>query len=240
MEEHKSMIEKIQKLLKLAASDNIHEAELAAQKAQELLVKYNLDMQQVTGVDFEYKEEDFMSGLSKITYQHSVVQHILRNYFFVECLTQRKLVCRYPRKKWIGTIKIYGKSTNVEIARYVYTFLYRTFADLWRQYKKQVVSSGLKCSERNRRAYTLGIMRGLSDKLETARKKAEAERGLVLVKDPKIVNYSSGAKDSRIRLGGDASDYQAGIRDGKTIQIQGAIRTGAAPNSEKALSSSRQ
>jgi hypothetical protein len=56
------IIEKIQKLLALATSDNENEAQMAAKRAQELLLKYNLKL---TDVELEEGEEKYTREFSE-------------------------------------------------------------------------------------------------------------------------------------------------------------------------------
>jgi len=51
-----NIIKKVQKLLALATSDNENESQVAAQKAQELIAKYNID-QQLLNSKLEYQWE---------------------------------------------------------------------------------------------------------------------------------------------------------------------------------------
>lgn len=48
------VVEKIQKLLALANSDNENEAKLASKKAHELMIKYNLSASEVEMINKEY------------------------------------------------------------------------------------------------------------------------------------------------------------------------------------------
>jgi len=53
---NKKILEKIQKLLSLATSDNEHEAKAAMDKANALLVKHNLSMQEAKE-NLEYEKD---------------------------------------------------------------------------------------------------------------------------------------------------------------------------------------
>lgn len=63
----KSIMEKIQKLLSLANSDNENEAKMATARANELLIKYNLNLQQIEDHQNDYMVqtiEDKNAGLT--------------------------------------------------------------------------------------------------------------------------------------------------------------------------------
>ena len=68
------IIERIQKLLSLANSDNENEAQLAASKANELLTKYNLSLQEVEGINLEYSEHEVATQLVGTRSQEVVVE----------------------------------------------------------------------------------------------------------------------------------------------------------------------
>jgi hypothetical protein len=66
MKESAEIIEKIQRLLALANSDNEHEAKLAAERATALLTKHNLSMQDIAVEEREYESIHFMGVSSRM------------------------------------------------------------------------------------------------------------------------------------------------------------------------------
>lgn len=215
------LIQKIQKLLALASSSNENEAETAARMAQELLVKHNLDLQQVQKTDFDYTEQT-ASEEPYVRWHQPYIHRILQAYFFVKVIYFNKPVGmtidgRIKNKK---EIRFFGTKTNVQIAMYINDFLSRTFQELWLKYKKET-----GCSEKSRKSYYRGLQAGLSMKIELTREKVIKERGLILIDDPKLKertenlhNYTNSHQPIR-NIVAEAD----GIKHGEKIQISKTI-----------------
>lgn len=161
------IIEKIQKLLSLANSDNQNEAELASKKAQELLIKYNLSMAQV-----EVKEYDKLEIEIGRNPSNKFVNDILFKFFFV-----------YPFKS--GKFFIYnGTKENLQVAMFVRSFLIESFKRLYKlEAKKQNWSSGS-----NRNAFYLGLYKGLKQQLTENQAKHDTGNALIVI-GAKLANY---------------------------------------------------
>lgn len=158
-------ISKIEKLLSLAQSTNEHEAQLAMEKANSFIARYNLEQ-----IHFaQEKTYDFTiinHQKKRIENYQRKICFILSNYFFVKViladLYDAKTCCTHK------TIEIFGTRENVLIADYVYSFLFSHLSSLWNQYRKNHTTSG-----RQKRSYWLGILDGFSRKLAEQKKKRE-------------------------------------------------------------------
>lgn len=212
------VIDKIKKLLSLATSPNEHEAARAAERAHELLVKHNLDMQQVENrPDPEYVKHRISERVYQRVEEKFVLQ-ILRDHFFVHTYQSRPQGDGYP---YTTKIFMVGTKSNVQIAAYVHGFLISKFRELWLVYKRQN-----QLGENLRQSYYLGLTRGLLDKLESQKNRIQNERGLVLVKDPqleKIIDDMKLGKAGSTRMQIRDWVMQDGIDDGKKIQIQRSL-----------------
>jgi len=219
----KKLLEKIQKLLNLANSDNEHEAKLAMERANELLVKHNISMQQAT-VDLEY-EKTVLTEDSKQSTEDKFVRSILSEFFFVKLVTSRRT--KYINSKRVATTTIFilGTDTNVQIATYVYGYLKNTFKSLFKQYKKET-----GCPANVKQSYYAGLYDGLKIQLEATKVKVEQKEGLVLVDDKKLARYMAGAFDnlktqtSRWTVR-DSQAVQDGTEQGKNIRIARGIES---------------
>ena len=119
-----SILRKVQKLMALSTSANPNEAELAMLKAQELLLKANIDASYLSSVDEEQvllkrimqqkKEDGKMRAIAKIL-----------ETFFVSVV--------YRKASGLVCLEILGEPTNVEIAEYVAGFLSSELDSLWKQ-----------------------------------------------------------------------------------------------------------
>jgi hypothetical protein len=116
-----TIVVRIKKLLALSKSSNENEAALAASKAQELLLKYQVDIAQVENVDLSTKEHytrEFKEifGKNRIQWQVDLANTIANNNL---C----RIVLSGAGVWWIG------KPTNIEISQYMFE---TTMADLER------------------------------------------------------------------------------------------------------------
>ena len=153
---NQSIVDKIRKLLALATSSNEHEARLAAEKANELLIRHNLKMQDL-GEEGDYAKDPVLVA-GRLKPQTDWIVSILQQHFFVVAASSRQ----YYRHQTI--LYLVGKKTNLEIAHYVYVFLDRTFPGLWQQWKaEQGRRAGL------RKNYYHGLHNGLNYQLDQRR-----------------------------------------------------------------------
>jgi hypothetical protein len=165
----KPIIEKIQKLLALSESANQHEAELAAQKAQELLSKYNLTLDSISiesnsndVIDIERYE--FMGSMKK--WRNDLMWNIVQS---VDC----DAVFHF-HKNVITAVTIYGLDQNVKVAIYMYKYLENSINILRKAYVKQYnklhkerTGDSLNLNQRYHieKSYTLGIVKSVGLKL---------------------------------------------------------------------------
>lgn len=215
MTEKEKVIDKIQKLLALATSPNEHEAKLAADKANEILIQYNLTMQEVDRQMSEYETNDVFHS-ARVLQEETFVCSILKGFFFVDVIYKKRL-------RQGTTVCLIGEATNVQVAAYVRSFLINSFKRLWNEYRK---STGAESS--SKRAYYLGLTRGLEAQLQATRSSIQADRQMVLVKDPNIEKYKrelftniKTVSFNPIRLDGNA--MSAGAEAGKSLRISRGI-----------------
>lgn len=218
MNAKREIIEKIQKLLSLANSSNEHEAKLAAQKATELLTKYNLSMQEVEISEREYEAVHYMSDKQRSPAEHKYIFGLLMKFFFVKVVRGRKIDPRTGRK--LSVWSFFGQTHNVQIAHFVFRFLDTTFRNLYKQYHRS------NLTDRNsRNSFYLGLYRGLIEQLNAGKKKVEDETGLVVVQDPGIDDFIEQAVGktrnvpSRAVKSIDPKAFVKGVEEGKNIRI---------------------
>jgi hypothetical protein len=230
----KAIVEKIQKLLSLANSDNENEAKLAASKAQELLVKYNLTEAQVDGHDSSYVREDLVLERTRADKSVNYVLMIIRDYFFVQVIRNPKWV---NGKKYLA-YTLLGKAHNVEIAIFVKTFLDQAFVNLWAEYR-----IANNADARARSSYVTGLYLGLVEQLKASREKVQTETGLVLVKDNQLEEFIK--KQFQNLRGGrqqmtfnDREALEAGREQGRNLRIAKGLG-GASTNSGLRLGSGK-
>jgi hypothetical protein len=179
--EHGKIGERIARLLALAESSNVHEAEAAMAAAQRLLLKHNLELRHTRSAQgYSWKHHGEPTG--RTTEAERVLSLILGKHFFVEAIWVP--VYRPALGKRGSVLEICGTPENVEIAEYVHGYLVQTAERLWMEHK---VEQGI-FSNRERRTYLAGVMSGMSEKLAREAKKS-ASAGMVWIADADLDGY---------------------------------------------------
>lgn len=168
-------LDRIAKLLALAESPNLHEAQSAMNAAQKLLLKYNLDAVRAREVKrYGYKHLGAPTG--RIDEPRRLLGQILQKYFFVDTIW---VPVWMPREGRRGTVlEVVGTRDNLEMAEYVFSFLHHTSEALWSLHKRAQSIRG----DKDRRAYLAGVMTGFYEKLASQETESR-EAGLVWVGD---------------------------------------------------------
>lgn len=178
---HAKVAERIAKLLALAESPNVHEAEAAMAAAQKLLLKHNLELRELRKTQ-GYAWKHLGKPTGRTTEAERVLSLLLGRYFFVEAIWVP--VYRAQEGKRGSVLEICGTPESVEIAEYVHGYLVETAERLWREHKHTHKIRG----DRDRRTFLAGVMSGMSDKLSREAKKSE-KAGLVWVADADLTAY---------------------------------------------------
>lgn len=216
--------ERIARLLALAESSNVHEAEAAMAAAQRLLLKHNIEVREArTARGYVWRHLGTPTG--RTTEAERVLSLILGKHFFVEAIWVP--VYRPLLGKRGSVLEICGTPENVEIAEYVHGYLVETAARLWREHKAE---QGI-WSDRDRRTFLAGVMSGMSEKLSREAKKS-ASAGLVWVADADLDGFFR-ARHPHVRhvryAGQRRTDaYAHGREAGKKIVIHKGMRGTAA------------
>lgn len=158
-EKGQKVLSKIEKLLALGESSNVHEAETALQKASMLIEKYHV--QQLTSPDHSlYTASVIETGKKQIATYRRYICRILQDFFFVRVVltsSYNPLVNTMQK-----TIEIMGTRENIAVATYCYDFLENNLVLLWKEFRKRSGRSGR--SEKN--SYYLGVVLGFLKKLQ--------------------------------------------------------------------------
>jgi hypothetical protein len=175
------LLERVAKLLALAESANVHEAEAAMAAAQRLMLKHNLDVA-ARQVRHQYGFRHLGRPTGRVAEHERVLAAILGDHFFVEVIWVP--VYRPMEGKRGSVLEVCGTEDNLEMAAYVHAFLLRTGEQLWREHQREL---GIR-SNRDRRTFMAGVMSGFLEKLR--RQKTEArEQGLVWVGDADLRGF---------------------------------------------------
>jgi hypothetical protein len=153
-------LDRIRKLLALAASSNQHEAEIAMRRAHELMLRHNIDSVGTT----DYEVRHLGDALKRSNRVETEVMLLLHEYFFVKVIRVPVYVARAGKTG--NVYEIAGTRANLEMAEHVYEFMLATADRLWHSNRSDTrVRNG-----RDRLAYQAGVVRGFRDKLAAERK----------------------------------------------------------------------
>lgn len=190
-DESARVLERISKLLALAESSNLNEAQAAMNAAQRLMFKYNIDhVSQRARQGYGFRHLGTPTG--RVSEAERRLASILMKHFFVEVIWVPAF--RPLEGKRGHVLEICGSNANLEMATYVHAFLLRTAQDLWNAHKRATGSR----SDRDRRTFMAGVMAGFDDKLSAQQRETSRSEGLVWVRDADLGKFYR-ARHPRIR-----------------------------------------
>lgn len=215
------VLEKVKKLLQLSQSSNVHEAEAATLKANEILLRHNLSF--VNSSDDEPLYLERLLPRKRKDSKLMAIYEILRHFIVRPVLSQGKGVC---------CLEVSGTKTNVELAQYVANFLDRELDDLWLKAKKEFRLSGLKA----RNSFYLGVASGFDMKMKSMKEKfSDTDRRALRViegeLDQKVARIYRRLSSSSSSNSIDGKAHSLGHESGKSL----TIRKGVESNSAKGL-----
>lgn len=217
-------IAKIQKLLKLTNSQNENEAQSAMLMAQKLMAQYKIEMSQVEDVEVDHNvvEEAADKKPHATAWKRQLALLIAKNF---QCET-------YLHGYRTYTVYFIGKQDNVKICKQVYSaavrFIDFNFAIYWKETGKYQLPREarwlgwtelpLSHSIAQKSSYAMGFISRLRSRFEEQKVQADKEGwGLVLVKDPDVVEYK---ENLNLRPGNftpantnNSDAYEQGYRD---------------------------
>jgi hypothetical protein len=168
------VLERIARLLALAESPNVHEAQAAMNAAQRLMLKYNLET--VAGAVRSYGFRHLGTPSGRVCESERILGNILDHHFFVDVIWVP--VYRPLEQKRGSVLEVCGSHANLEMATYVHAFLTHTADQLWLAHKRD---RKIRIN-RDRRTFLAGVMAGFLEKLNGQRRANQAE-GLIWVGD---------------------------------------------------------
>ncbi len=179
--EEARVLERISRLLALAESSNVNEAQAAMNAAQRLMLKYNLE-NAATQAPRAYGFRHLGNATGRVSESERLLGSILGKHFFVEVIWVP--VYRPLEGKRGSILEVCGTQANLEMAAYVHAFLTHSADHLWREHQK---AKRIR-SNRDRRTFLAGVMAGFMEKLEQQRV-VHKEEGLVWLKDADLDGF---------------------------------------------------
>lgn len=226
-----AVLRRIRKLLALAESPNQHEAELAMQQAQRLMLQHNIaEVTAAAAAGFAFRQLGAPRG--RIDAHEHMLAAILSTHFFVEAIwvpSYSPLEGRSGR-----VVELCGTPSNLDVATYVHEFLTATGERLWREHKRANGISG----DRERRRFLLGVMIGFGEKLKSGVAESRRE-GLIWTGDPALQDYlrsryprRSGGGQIRYQR---TEAYEHGRAAGRGIVLHRPVGSGGGTRSPRLL-----
>ncbi|MBT3220814.1 MAG: DUF2786 domain-containing protein [Proteobacteria bacterium] len=174
------IVRRLRKLLSLANSPNPHEAEAAMAKAQQLMLKHNIDL----AGSGEQQYTSRIIGPKKLRFERweQLLVAVLTRHFFVRAIW----ISTYLRdRRRAGRATEYtGTPANLQMAEYVHGFLSHAAKARYLEFKR----TRPKGRRHERAEFLNGVIRGFEGKLRDQREKNRQE-GLVWVEDPGLVAF---------------------------------------------------
>ncbi len=215
-------LERIAKLLALAESQNLNEAQAAMSAARRLMLKHNIAQATAPGSG-RYTFRHIGRPTGRRSAAERILGLILSEHFFVEVIWVP--VWRPLEGKRGNVLEACGTLENLEIAAYVYDFLVHTAERLWREHKK---ARGLQ-RDAERQSFIYGVMRGFRAKLASEASAARQE-GLIWVGDADLERYYRARhpymRTTHVRPVTHGQAYRAGHAAGQQIVLHRGMRQG--------------
>ncbi|CAM2067796.1 SprT-like domain-containing protein [Sulfidibacter corallicola] len=216
------LLRRIQKLLKLAESQNRHEAEAAMAKARALMEKYELDI----GLEeTEYRYTFLGKPRGRRSAPDKIIGAILASFFHVQIIwiPSRSLI--HEKRLWL--MEASGTTTSLEIAEYVYAYLAHEMEWLWLEHRRAhpgVSGRSLKND------FLVGLLLGLQQKLaeEEQASSDNASKSLIHLKREKLRGFFEQRHPSRRTSRGgsyrETDSFHAGLDKGRDLDLKKGLR----------------
>lgn len=167
-QEHETVIRRVKKLLALASSDNPHEAELAALKANQMLLLHNIRMLGAAGLDDG--DRIYMKRVIEASRNSAKLMAIGRilESFLVSPV--------FSHGEGLVYLEVTGEQANVEIAEHVASYLDRTLETMWKQARMKGMAG-----MRDKNSFMTGVAEGYLAKMKKTKSGYSPGESLALI-----------------------------------------------------------
>ena len=217
------ILHKIQLLLNLSKSSNVHEAALAMQKAQELLFKYNLSIQDLPKDEKRYKKEKYIVGTGRVVSWARDLLFPLARTNFCKAFYWHNIDSRGHLHR-VDYMMIVGEPHNLEVLKYVHSYcreeIVRLSESLW-------LTEGTGSKASWKKNFCWGAVQGVSDKVYEQwlkdQKQTSDSKAMVHVKDADldkaIIELGIHGRPMSLAASARGAAYDSGREHGKNIQV---------------------
>lgn len=188
-DENDKIMFRVKKLLALAGSNHIHEAEAAVAKAHELIKKYNID------ILINDSKRDFVSicvgrpSLRHFRDEYALANLLTKHYFVYGIWISSYVV---EKGKMGRVLEISGTVQNIKIASYVYDFINNYINSSWSLYNKNNHHNRYRKTD-----FATGLIEGFDAKLSqqtkqnTSTVQCLSNNTPLVIEDSKLKKYTS-------------------------------------------------
>lgn len=216
------IIDKIEKLLSLAGSDNENEARDAMTKARDLMAKYEIRREQLhEGREEERAVVNYTSPAFRDDWCQMVASVIANNF---RC---KAIVTSFRRSGGAYRIKFFGYDEDAEICVNVFNYAVKVVRKRFATLRAIYADAGREFARNEKMNYVEGFCYGLERNFEEQKAQSESF-ALALVTPPAVVEYVDnipGLADHESREYETNKEHavlrQTGYIDGKTFQNAG-------------------
>ncbi len=210
------VLRRIMRLLALAASPNLHEAEAAMNEARRLMLVHNIDAAATAATDgYRFRHVGPVKARSETS--ERILAGILSRHFFVSVIWIPAYLPLRGRRGYV--LELCGTPANLEVAGYVHGFLTDTAERLWRDHKRAL---GIR-SDRERRRFCAGVMAGFDEKLGAGERVSQSQ-GLICHADAQREAYLKRRYPRRSTRGGgtilQTPAYEQGRKAGRQVELR--------------------
>lgn len=236
-QEQERWLRRVEKLLSLAGSSESHEASLAMEKARQLCTRHQLE-NLLQGQRARYTYILIEHGKKLIPAHQAAISSLLCTHFYVDCVTRSQFDARTGESYKV--LEILGSQENVQMAEYVYWFLWNQLPLLWTRHEKEKEKKPHELRPKKRtsqRSFYLGVLNGFHEKLSRQKQslhELSQSWGLVLSRQKSLEleqqvrselrqfvreRYPHLYRGSGSRQGLVYSDYAKGQEKGKELNL---------------------
>lgn len=178
------IIDKIEKLLRLSASDNENEAQAAMLKAQELMAKYEIDREKLSDGEEERTVVSFSSSPFRDDWVKDVGSVIAHNFRCRLIFTQGK----YKGSGGVFRLKFFGFEEDAEICINIFNYAVKVVRKRFGTLRAIYADAGREFGRNEKMNYTEGFCSGLHHNFEEQKAQSQSF-ALALVTPPEVNEF---------------------------------------------------
>ncbi|NRA64019.1 MAG: DUF2786 domain-containing protein [Pseudobacteriovorax sp.] len=213
---------KLAKLQALSQSSNENEAFLAMHMAKKLQEKFQIEPSNLSDSE-DYTFRRICHEKKSIPHHQLRLASLLCEHYLVDIVFQTSYCAK--KTTTYKSLEIIGRKENVELAEYLYFYVWNRLPLMWQAYKRQAGAGA------NRKSYLLGVIAGLAEKLESDKEhnlsqqevevRALQSQTLNLAIRKRYPKLRQTSQRSRFR---DMIGYSEGQKNGRRLAINKGIK----------------